>query len=117
MEVHVPSHVLRVEEIRVRDWTERGAWQCASTHDLSPLVNSMHDAGGCFTNGNPKGSCVWTFEPMLRLIEYLGASCTTAVLLSMLTWFTIAGAGFHCFCEKSTRLPGNIPTLKKLEQQ
>ena len=54
---------------------------------------------------------------VFRLIEFLRAVCTIVDFDQCSFGLQLPGAQPHQFCQKSTRLIGSIPTLKKLEQK
>ena len=74
----------------------------------------LHRSGYHFTIENPLGSYVWRFEPVQRLIEYLGDDCCIVDFDQCYFGLQLPGAEKHMFCQKSTRLLGNIQTLKEL---
>ena len=43
----------------------------------------LHSLGYHFTIENPKGSFVWLFDPVVRLIEYLGDDCCMLLASAM----------------------------------
>ena len=76
----------------------------------------FHSLGYFFTIEKPKGSYVWLYEPMLRLIECLGSDCMIVDFDQCYYGLQLPAAAPCEFCKKSTRLLGNTPTLKYLSQ-
>ena len=74
----------------------------------------LHKHGSHFTIENLLGSYVWLIEPMQRLIAYLGLSCTIEDFDQCDFGLQLPEAGPHQFCQKATRLLGNIPDLARL---
>ena len=81
------------------------------------LCMLLHSRGFHFTIENPLGSYVWLFKPMQELIAFLGSDCVIVDFDQCYFGLQLPGAGPQYFCQKSTRLLGNIPALQCLSHR